>query len=312
MDLTVPDVNVAPRSSRSKLGHFVGDVGHDGFAHFIDAYRAGMQQLPPFDAQTDVTTSFGSVRAYRFDGPSAATPVVLLPGRGAATPMWAANLPALLHRRTVYGLDLLGEAGLSVQTRPITGPGDQARWLDDTLVGLGLTSVHLLGASIGGWTAVNYAAHLPGRVASLALLDPVQTFARIPVRTLLASGAMLSPAVPGALRRRVLRWISGGADVDESVPEARLIAASMVDFVLRLPPPRLIAEDQLRELGIPVLAVLGGRSVMLNPARAADRARKLLSHGKVEVWPDASHAISGEYPQRVAERTEAFWDISRP
>ena len=75
------------------------------------------------------TTAFGTVRAYRFDGP-AGTPVVLLPGRNASTPMYRTNLPSLLRRRTVYSIDLLGEAGLSVQQTPIAGPDDHARWLD--------------------------------------------------------------------------------------------------------------------------------------------------------------------------------------
>ena len=34
-------------------------------------------------------------------------------------------------------VDLLGEAGMSVQEKPITGPDDEAQWLDETLAGLG-------------------------------------------------------------------------------------------------------------------------------------------------------------------------------
>ena len=117
-------------------------------------------------------TSFGTVRVYRFDGPPQGTPVVLLPGRNASTPMWGANLPPLLEHRTVYSVDLLGEAGMSVQRQAITGPDDQAQWFDETLAGLGLDRVHLMGVSIGGWTAANYAIRRPGRAASLALLDP--------------------------------------------------------------------------------------------------------------------------------------------
>jgi pimeloyl-ACP methyl ester carboxylesterase len=77
-----------------------------------------MVQLPPVSESTDVPTSFGTVRAYRFDGPSAGPPVVLLPGRNASTPMWRVNIPALLEQRTVIGIDLLGEAGMSVQSKP--------------------------------------------------------------------------------------------------------------------------------------------------------------------------------------------------
>lgn len=312
MDLVVPDVNVAPRASRGKVGHFVHDVGYDGSQHYLSAYRDGMAELQDFAAYFDLRTSFGTVRAYRFDGSAApgGPPVVLLPGRNAATPMWRANLPTLLARRTVYGLDLLGEAGLSVQEEPITGADDQARWLDEALTQLELQRAHLLGASVGGWAAANYAVRHPMRVASLVLLDPVMTFDKIPLRTLLASGALLSPTVPEAVRRRVLSWISGGAPVDDSEPEARLIAAAMVDFVLRLPPPKRITDDHLRALKLPVLTVLGGRSVMLDAPKAAAVARALVPHGQVELWSEASHALNGEFPDRIAEYAHRLWDAA--
>ncbi|MGH3641958.1 MAG: alpha/beta fold hydrolase, partial [Mycobacterium sp.] len=255
-----------------------------------------------------VPTAFGTVRAYRFDGPADRPPVVLLPGRNASTPMWRSNLPAIVKTRTAYCVDLLGEAGLSVQTRPVTGPQDQAQWLDEALAGLDLTGVHLMGVSIGGWTATNLAVHRPARIASATLLDPVFTFAPIPLATILISGAMFSPGLPDALRRRILRWIGGGAPADDSVPEAALISASSTDFVLRQPMPKRFTDEQLRSLDLPVLAFIAGRSVMLDADRAAARARNLLPRGQVELWSQASHAINGEYPTEIAQRAATFWD----
>ena len=267
-----------------------------------------MAGLPAFSELADVPTSFGTVRAYRFDGPSHGTAVLLLPGRNASTPMYAVNLPPLLEQRTVYSVDLLGEAGLSVQNQPLTGPDDQAQWLDETLAGLGLDRVHLLGVSIGGWTATNAAVRGAGPAASLTLLDPAMTFATIPAKAILASIFMYLPGVPDAVLRRVLGWIAGGAEVDDSLPEAALISAGSTDFVLRSPMPKLFTDDQLRSLDIPVLALIAGRSVIHDAARAAERARILLPRGKVELWADASNAINGEYPAKIAERASRFWD----
>jgi pimeloyl-ACP methyl ester carboxylesterase len=303
MDLAVPNVNIAARFSRGKLGAY---VSRQAFEHFLGAYRAGMAELPPCEL-FDIATSFGTVRVYRFAGPGTGSPVVLLPGRNACTPMYKTNLDALLKLRTVYGIDLLGEAGLSVQHRPITGAHDQAQWLDESLAGLGLDRAHLLGVSIGGWTAVNCAVHRAGRVASLTLLDPVQTFSRLPMAPLLASVVMLAPGMPARWRDGVMSWISGGADIDDAGPVATLIAAGSTDFAVRTPMPKLFTDDQLRALEVPVLALIAGRSVMLDPPRAAARARSLLSHGQVEVWPVASHAINGEYPQEIADRSHRFF-----
>jgi pimeloyl-ACP methyl ester carboxylesterase len=196
---------------------------------------------------------------------------------------------------------------MSVQDKPITGPDDEARWLDDALAGLGLDRVHVMGVSIGGWTAVNYAARRPGRAASLALLDPVLTFAPIPAMALLLSAGLFLPG-PDCVRRKVFSWISGGAQVDDSMSEAALISAGSTDYVLRKAMPKLFTDDQLRSLDLPVLALIAGRSVMLDAARAAARARNLLPRGQVELWPAASHAINGEYPAEIAETATAFWD----
>lgn len=303
MDLRVPKVNVAGRWARGGLGAFVSAAA---FEHFLGTYRAGMATLPPFEL-FNVPTSFGTVRAYRFAGPDGGAPVVLLPGRNASTPMYRTNLGPLLEHRTVYGIDLLGEAGMSVQNKPIRDGADQAQWLDEALAGLGLEQAHLLGVSIGGWTAANCAVHRPGRIASLTLLDPVFTFAGIAAKAVLASVVLFAPGVPESWRRRVHGWIAGGADLGDAEIESALIDAGAKDFTLHTPMPKLFGDEQLRGLDMPVLALIAGRSVMHNPTRAAARAREVLAHGQIELWPDASHAINGEYPDQIAQRAARFW-----
>jgi pimeloyl-ACP methyl ester carboxylesterase len=222
--------------------------------------------------------------------------------------MWGANLSGLLAHRTVFAVDLLGEPGLSVQQRQLRSAEDQAQWFDEMLAGLALPSPHLMGVSFGGWTATNYAVRRPGRVASLTLLDPVMTFAPIPIRTMLMMIPMGLPGGPEGVRRRVLKWIAGGAEVVDSVPVAALIASGTKDFALRQPPPTRFTAHQLRVLDVPVLAVIAGRSVIHDAERAAAAARRLLPRGRVELWTDASHAINGEYPEKIAETAAAFWE----
>jgi hypothetical protein len=50
-----------------KVGHFRSAAA---FEHFLATYRAGMAGLPPLSELVDVPTSFGTVRAYRIDGPA--------------------------------------------------------------------------------------------------------------------------------------------------------------------------------------------------------------------------------------------------
>jgi pimeloyl-ACP methyl ester carboxylesterase len=299
-DLAVPDVRIA---AGDKIGHF---RSAQAFADFLTRYRRCFTALPPVAEIHDVPTAFGAVRVYRFAG-GGGTPVLLLPGRNGPTPVYGTNVTPLLRHRDVYCLDLLGEPGLSVQTAPIADSVDQARWLDQAITGLGLTRVHLCGISIGGWSAVNYAVRHPGRAASLVLLDPAMTFDRIPLPMLAASIPMVVPGVPQWVRNRLLKWISGDADLSGAADVAELISVAIAGFVLRLPAPTRFSDAELRGLQLPVLALLAGRSVVLRADRAAALARNVLPHAHIEVWPDASHAINGEYPAEIAERAHRFW-----
>ncbi|MFC7342128.1 alpha/beta fold hydrolase [Saccharopolyspora griseoalba] len=161
------------------VGHWKSAAGH---AEFEAAYAAAMRELPAASEVRDVRTAFGFVRVYRSAG-AGGEPLVLLPDRASASPVWADNLPSLLRVGDVYAVDLLGELGRSVQEVPITDDADQAAWLDQVLEELPQERFHVIGLSIGGWTAANLAIHRPQRVATPTLIDPVHTFDSIPAWT---------------------------------------------------------------------------------------------------------------------------------
>ncbi|WP_280307329.1 alpha/beta fold hydrolase [Nocardia neocaledoniensis] len=284
-----------------KIGYFPDQWAFDRFAA---AYNAAMAVLPRPDAIAAISTTFGPVRAYRF-GPGGDTPLVLLAGRQASTPMWAANLPSLLAQRTVWALDSIGEPGASAQHRELADGRDQATWIAETLAGLGLARAHLLGVSIGGNLAVQTALHRPDTVASITLLDPANTFAPLSWKMIAVSLGSTVPMMPDGVRHRLLSWISGGAPVDETVPEGQLIASGMKDYRVAQPLLPRPTEEQLRGLTVPVLALFAGRSIVHDAAKAAETAR-LIPGAQVEVWADASHAINGEHPDRIARRFAEF------
>ncbi|MBG6091656.1 alpha/beta fold hydrolase [Actinomadura viridis] len=287
-------------------------VGHwrsaGGQAHFMAAYTEAMRDMPQPAATIDVRTDFGFVRVYRFEGAAGrAEPLVLLPGRASATPVWADNMPALLRIGDVYTIDLLGEPGKSVQEVPITSDADQAEWLDQVLARLPEKSFHVVGLSIGGWTAANLAVHRPGHVATLTLIDPVYTFSGIPLGTAVRAIPASVPWLPKSWRDSFNSYTAGGAPV-EDVPVANMIESGMKNYALHLPQPALLGEKPLRRLAMPVLAILAGKSVMHDVGASRAVAGRAFRNGAVKVYPDASHAINGEYPDKVAADIAAFLD----
>jgi pimeloyl-ACP methyl ester carboxylesterase len=292
----------SPNVHEKDVGRFRTVMAKQAFQH---AYDEAMRVLPKPTATFDVATSFGTARIYLF-GNARATPIVLLPGRAASTPMWEPNLASLMQHRAVYTVDLIGEPGMSVQTRPFTKARDQAVWLNEALDSVGLQKAHVVGVSIGGWSAVNLALHTPAHLASLVLIDPASVFGRFTWKVIIASLGSVLPFMPQAWRMKLLSWISGGAEADEHIPIAKLIASGMRDYISKIPAPTYPTDEQLQRIDVPVLVLIGGRSIIHNPQKAEARAKNLLKKGQVELWPKASHAIQGELAERVNQTILQF------
>ncbi|MEU6857339.1 alpha/beta hydrolase [Glycomyces sp. NPDC046736] len=289
----------------SPIGYFRSAEAED---RFKAAYDEAMDALPEPDRTLDVRTGYGVVRLYHFEGadPQAA-PLVLLPGRASASPVWADNLPGLLEVRSVYTIDLLGEPGMSVQESPIETSEDHANWLHEVLAELPEEEFHLFGLSIGGWTAMNLAVHRPEMVASVSLLDPVMVFSDMSGQAVLRSIPASVKWFPKSWRDGFNSWVANDAPVEDE-PIADMIEAGMQSYVLKLGAPQRISESQLESTEIPVLAILAEDSRMHDANAAADVAREALPDATVKVYSGASHAINGEHPEEITADLKAFLD----
>jgi pimeloyl-ACP methyl ester carboxylesterase len=290
-------------------------VGHFTSAEAADRYRAAydlaMADLPAPEAALDVRTSFGVVRAYRFAGANpGADPLVLLPGTKAGAPVFADNLPSLRALRDVWLIDLLGEPGRSIQDYPITDDADKAGWLHEALAALPPRRFHVVGLSIGGWTAANLARHEPadpGRrvVASVTLLDPVHVYGDIPLGTVIRSIPAAFDWMPKSWRDSFNSYTAGGAPVRDE-PVAAMIEAGMSGYAMVQPQPTTIPIAELQSLRVPVLAIIAGRSVMHDPATARRVAEEAFGAPNVRVHPEATHALNGEQPEQIADDVRVF------
>lgn len=281
----------------SPVGHFASAADK---ARFVAAYDRAFAALPTPQQVRDVRTKYGVVRIYRFAGANdAQAPLLLLPGRAAPTPVWADNLAGFLALRSVYTVDLLGEPGLSIQDRPLETDVDQAAWLSEAIAQLPEPVVHVVGLSIGGWTAMNLALHRPQKIASLTLIEPVFVFTNMTVEAILRSIPASVSWFPRSWRDGFNSWTAGGAPVVHE-PVGDMIEAGMATYRLKLPVPSMPDPAMVSALPMPVLVILAGRSPMHDAAAAAAEARRLLPRATVKVYPDASHAINGEHPAEIA------------
>lgn len=289
----------------AETGHFRSAAGR---AEYVAAYDRAMGLMPEPTAVHDVVTDWGVVRAYEWTAPGTedSTPVVLVPGRTSGTPMWSGNLPGFAEDRRVLAFDALGDAGLSVQGVPLAAFEDQAHWMHQVLDSLAPDGAHVVGHSFGAATAAAYARRHPDDVVTLALLEPVFTFAHPPAGPLAWTVLASLPGLPDPLREAALGRV-GGAPYEEADPVARMIAAGTEHYAASLPTPAVLTDEQASGLTMPVYVAVAATDSLAGGQDAADRARAVLPEGTVETWSDTTHSLPMQAAAPLAARLQDYW-----
>jgi pimeloyl-ACP methyl ester carboxylesterase len=292
-------------------------LAHSGFKsadarqRYLAAYDGLRALSPQPDVVHNVSTRFGTVRAYQH-GPDGGVPVVLLHGFFLTSAMWWEQVAGLAGDFTVYAVDMLGQPGASLQSRTISTPADAAHCIDAVLEGLGLRNVHLVGHSYGGWLATHTAARAPGRLATLTLVDPASTVARTSFgfwRRL----ALLLWRPRSARARHAAAWIAGHPAPGSSIDMlTELFVAGFAAFAppLHTPPLRLPSGRLLRSIHIPVQVLLAGNTVH-DSEKGIQRIASVPSW-QYRLWPNASHALPAEVPDEVNASIRQFVIEHRP
>jgi pimeloyl-ACP methyl ester carboxylesterase len=270
---------------------------------YLEAYAAVLALWGvPFES-FDVSTRFG-ITHVNTCGQSDQPPMVLLPGYGANSTMWYPNIAALSSHFHVYALVINGQPGRSQPSQALSA-SNSADWITKVLESLRLERIHLVGISLGGWLALNYALHKPERVDHLVLLDPAASFQKVK-RTFFWQSLMpimIHPTRAGLIK--YFRWMTRGYEVKKEWGELMVLGI----LNTRLQPPiraALFSDEDLRKLKPPTLLLIGGSSVIYDPQRAYQRAIRLIPTIQAEVIPNTSHAINFEQSELVNARILQF------
>ncbi|MFF8959522.1 alpha/beta fold hydrolase [Streptomyces sp. NPDC014894] len=223
-------------------------------------------------------------------GPEDAPPLLLLHGSGANATMWWDDIAVWSRHFRVHAVDLIGEPGLSAPSRPPLASDAYALWLDDVLEGLGVPSASVVGSSLGGWMALDYATRRPERVTRLALLCPGGLggqrmgwlFKALFLRLFGRRGIRRSVAVTAGL---------SDSPTSTALDHVVLVFTHFRPRTERLP---LFPDADLRRLAMPVEVTVGDRDALFDSEGTARRVRENVPHATVRRLPETGHAILGE------------------
>jgi len=262
-----------------------GQAVLDRYAQFLAHWPQPCEQLrvPTTQGETFVMAS----------GKAAGPAVVMLHGSASNSVVWMRDAAVLGERFRVYAVDVIGEPGLSAPSRPPLASRVYAGWLDEVLNGLGVTRAALVGISLGGWLALEYATTHPERVSAMALLCPGGVGRHKNVLLWAAPLLLLGPWGRARFSERIgLPKASG-----EATPPMQAFAAfnDAIHASFNVRRERLpgFSDSALQRLTMPVLTILGGRDVFIDSPGTRDRLAANIPHADIRYLPEASHFLMG-------------------
>ncbi len=239
--------------------------------------------------------------------------VVFLHGIGGDAESWRAELEALAGDYRAIALDMPGY-GASPPLAEMNFPA-LADALEALLDALDISRAHLVGHSIGGMVAQEFAATFPARVASLVLYATSPAFGKPDgdwQRDFLA--ARLAPLDAGRTMAELAPSIVAGLVGDAPDPDgvARATAA-----MARVPEDTYCAamqclvtfdrRDALPDLAVPVL-VLAGAADDNAPPRMMERMAARIPGAEFQIIAGAGHLAHFERPAAFRAAVGGFLD----
>lgn len=268
--------------------------------------------------------------AYRLEGEGPL--VVLLHGMAGNASTWERVVPALAHRFTVLAVDLPGHGA---SAKPADGDyslGSFASVVRDLMLMLGLERGTIVGQSLGGGVAMQFAYQFPSRCERLVLVGSGGLGPDVSplLRVLAIPGVeFLYPVIFASPLRSAGRWVFGAlhkvglrpsAYVDqiwrsyESLcdAETRAAFARTLHSVVGAGGQRVSALGHLPlARDIPTLIVWGTADAIIPSAHAEDAAAAL-PNSRLEIFDGVGHFPHCEDPDRFVRVLLEFIDSTKP
>jgi len=249
---------------------------------------------------------FGRTIVYNESGSGA--PVILLHGLGADKNIWRFTTPALAAKFHVYALD---QIGFGESDKPLVNyrPAMLSDFLDEFMRKLSIEKASIVGNSLGGWVAADFAIRYPARVEKLVLVDASGYVTRNVTRE---DMRFLNPSTLDETRAMVKRVFFNemmhNEIVARAVYEARMRAGDgytidrFIDSVLRRED---FLNDRLGSIKAPTLVVFGARDPLI-PAADEDAMAQHIAGAKKVAIEQCGHIPELECAPAFHEAVLAF------
>ena len=266
----------------------------DGRAKYMAAYEAMFSLWKVPHDSIDIKTGYGSTH-INVSGHGDGYPLILLHGAGLSSTAWFTNIAELSAYYRVYAVDTIGDAGKSVADRLLEQRTDYAEWLKEVFEGLNIERGYLLGHSYGGWLALNMALAYPDRLRKIVLLAPAASIYPMSLLTNLGLRLPLKIRLPA---RFVFKMIASKGTVFEEtfIDLMEMVTQYCLPAMMF---PTVYTEEELKQIEIPALLLIGAGEKIYNPKKAIDRAQRWMPDLTAEIIPNVCHTLNMEQPETI-------------
>ncbi|KJD33285.1 alpha/beta hydrolase [Tamlana sedimentorum] len=253
-----------------------------------------------------VPTSFGIAHVI-VSGKNNGDPIVLLHGMNASSTMWFPNVEMLSKNHKVFAIDFILEPGKSQLLKDIDAVESVVAWYNEIFKALEIGRFHLIGASRGGWLAVNLALNNQEQIKSLALLSPAQTFSWIkPSTDLLKNIVSLFSSKEKQLNQMLESMSNNPANIDKTYINQYKLGTQLDNPNKLITAMTPFSKNELKSLNMPVLVLIGDNDV-INSTKTIEIANSL-PKGKGEIIKNAGHFLSIDQAEVVNSKLINFLD----
>jgi pimeloyl-ACP methyl ester carboxylesterase len=218
-------------------------------------------------------------------------PLVVIHGGGGDARTWWNNITELAGKYTVYAPDLPGYGG----SEPLNGSyyiPELSGFIDEFARQLGLEEFYLMGHSLGGGVALDYALKRPCKVRKLVLVSSLCLGEEIAFWVRLLSlpalmrsiGALIIPVLKG------IRWIAGQLNPARLIMSLSPAAMAVGGNITTFKKQTHVLKDRLAEVAMPTLLVWGGRDPIV-PVGQAYKAARTIPDCRVKVFKRRGHNV---------------------
>jgi pimeloyl-ACP methyl ester carboxylesterase len=274
---------------------------------FIAAYDDALKMWPvPYEEQM-IPTRFGETHIVAA-GPVDAEPLILIHGMTFSATMWYPNIEMLASNYRVYALDTIGDIGKGNVTEIIKTRQDAVGWLEDVLSGLKLPSAVFMGHSMGGWLSMNFAIHSPEKVEKLVLIAPAAGIHKVTPKFFFKVYPAVVFPTEARIRKEIEWFVSPMFQPDEQVETLfrQFIVSGMNCVPCTRVVPSVFADEELQNLTVEKLLLVGEHETIYNPIKMLERAKRLMPNLTSQMIPKAGHGLSIEQYEIVNDAIKAF------